>query len=627
MVDRRLVWNQVDAPDLSAASAALARANQSFTSGLDSAQGILTKYGDGQKEKGDNELLGEIAALGSESEFDAFVDGGGLKGRNISTGLRDHVLGLRAGLVDQQGVRARTDGTRANTALRVAAGDRTAAEYADGVARRDFTRGNAGNAFAAEEFARANGETVGPINESTNSNTRMMLARTMQAEAGSQGFEGMVDVGSVIRNRAASGNYGEGVEGVIMRPGQFSAWNSVTGYAGGEQGQSMDFQPSDEAMAAADAVLSGQYQDGTGGATHYFNPDVGSGTPSWAKGKDFTRRGAHVFGNADAGAVSNGNTGPIANSDTQYQTQRASPVQNYEQSLINSGLFSAAEIRERLSPIGAAADTRTAEIAKADAELLAEITAQANADALASPDSINQQELTQAVLSDNRFTATENEQRLQTLQGITSNDPTRLAPTTAGTPELDAAVANTVAETEAATRATPTARLVADIDTFQPDPAQAMIEDLNLGGDRQGAVEKEELRRMINQYADEFQVQPAVVAVAMRDAFERDPALINGENTWHGLGWDLTRNTLEKRFDKDRVSEALGGIDQAAISRHRERKSNDELTGIELSTLQTQAKNLQTRIAKTTNASERAALQASLDQLQNRVASIREQRQ
>jgi hypothetical protein len=135
-----------------------------------------------------------------------------------------------------------------------------------------------------------------------NINDRELLARTLQAEAGNQGFEGMLATGSVIMNRANSSGYGNGVRGVILKPGQFSAWNSVTGYAGGEQGQDMQgMTPSADAYRAADQLIAGDYSDPTAGATHYFNPDISQ--PSWAKGKQFHRIGDHVFGRADGKPV------------------------------------------------------------------------------------------------------------------------------------------------------------------------------------------------------------------------------------------------------------------------------------------------------------------------------------
>jgi hypothetical protein len=139
-----------------------------------------------------------------------------------------------------------------------------------------------------------------------NINDRELLARTLQAEAGNQGYGGMLAAGSVIMNRANASGYGSGLRGVILKPGQFSAWNSTTGYAGGEQGQDMaNMRASDEAYKAADALISGAYDDVTGGATHYYNPAISQ--PKWGQkaGGDWKQIGDHVFGFADAGKKPN----------------------------------------------------------------------------------------------------------------------------------------------------------------------------------------------------------------------------------------------------------------------------------------------------------------------------------
>ena len=132
-----------------------------------------------------------------------------------------------------------------------------------------------------------------------------MLARIMDAEAGQEGPLGKLAVGAVIQNRARTGGYGDGIRGVITKPGQFSAINDVTGYAGGKGANKLFWRkPSDESVRIAQAVIAGQYEDPTGGATHYFNPKAAN--PKWARGKDFRPIGNHVFGNADAGRVSGG---------------------------------------------------------------------------------------------------------------------------------------------------------------------------------------------------------------------------------------------------------------------------------------------------------------------------------
>ena len=125
---------------------------------------------------------------------------------------------------------------------------------------------------------------------------RDLLAKTLQAEAGNQGYNGMVAVGSVIMNRLAGGS---DLGKVILKPGHFSAWNSTTGYAGGEQGQDMDFTPSARAYEVADALLSGNYEDPTGGATHYYNPQISDPTWGQSGGGDWQTIGQHVFGKAN----------------------------------------------------------------------------------------------------------------------------------------------------------------------------------------------------------------------------------------------------------------------------------------------------------------------------------------
>ena len=148
---------------------------------------------------------------------------------------------------------------------------------------------------------------------------RELLARILTAEAGNQGPLGMTAAGNVIMNRAGRTGYGEGVRGVIMKPGQFSPMNSVTGYASGEQGQNIDsLRPSDTAYMVTDSLLQGTAGDITDGATHFYNPKISN--PSWAKGKEFKQIGDHVFGKADAGRGTTQNTGPMTGSNQPQRT-------------------------------------------------------------------------------------------------------------------------------------------------------------------------------------------------------------------------------------------------------------------------------------------------------------------
>ena len=132
-----------------------------------------------------------------------------------------------------------------------------------------------------------------------------ILARTIEAEARGEPFEGKIAVGAVIANRAASGSYGNNIKGVILRKGQFSPWNKYTGHAGGRQGKDMmKLRASRDSYKAANAILTGMYEDPTNGSTHYVNERVAEGQ-SWIQTMKNRKRGTvtignHLFGNADS---------------------------------------------------------------------------------------------------------------------------------------------------------------------------------------------------------------------------------------------------------------------------------------------------------------------------------------
>lgn len=130
-----------------------------------------------------------------------------------------------------------------------------------------------------------------------NASDRDILARTIMAEAGGEGELGMLAAGSVIANRTSENR---NLREVIMKPGWFSAWNGVTGYAGGEGALDMSkIEPNQVAYAVTDRILSGQYTDPTGGATHYYNPSVAD--PVWGAraGGPWKTIGNHVFGKTE----------------------------------------------------------------------------------------------------------------------------------------------------------------------------------------------------------------------------------------------------------------------------------------------------------------------------------------
>lgn len=132
---------------------------------------------------------------------------------------------------------------------------------------------------------------------------RDLMIRTVYGEAGNEPTEGQRAVASVIRNRAADGNYGgTSIPGVVLAPNQFEPWN------GGPAKQRMlALSPDDPKYKAIGDQVDAAYfgaNDPTEGATHFYSPAgqaaLGRPAPSWAKGET-TEIGGHRFYSPDDG--------------------------------------------------------------------------------------------------------------------------------------------------------------------------------------------------------------------------------------------------------------------------------------------------------------------------------------
>lgn len=520
----RLTIEQVRAPDLSGTSRILANAGQAFDKGIASAQGLLGSYQEGQQTIADNSIVNDLDRLRTEEDVDRFLNSGALDGLNLSPAMRERIAGLRGNRVGLAGDRASTNARNATTAIAQAAENRTASGFADDIARRDTLRSNAGIGTAAiiegREFgtSRQQGEFdrrgnhvfgnadagTGPVNGNTGpiqatDQTVLDLARTLQAEAGQEGLQGMLDVGAVIRNRATSGKYGNGIDGVIKKPGQFSAWNSETGYAGGEQGQNMNFTPNAEALRAAQSIISGQYNDNTGGATHYYNPDISQ--PSWG--------------------------GNIRNPAASAQ----------QESLVASGQFSAAEIEQLLSGTRAAQASGDARIAGETQTAIDERSAQAILDASNAAGNQNIQDVSTFANTQNTgLTATEQLNQQNNVVGSLSAG-TALGDALSGTgtgtsSEVKAASEGATANIDAALQRDQVVQAYQGAQTYQNggDIAEQLVVDLT----RMGAagMVPSDIRGEINSMARDLGISDAEAAYAFKLAAEDDQNFLVGADGW-----------------------------------------------------------------------------------------------
>lgn len=106
----------------------------------------------------------------------------------------------------------------------------------------------------------------------------VLLAALIQAESGTQPYEGQVAVGNVVTNRLATGKYGSSIYSVIYAKSQFGPAGS------GQVAQIAAAGPKASCLQAAQDALNGVNYIGT--ATHFRN--VRSGNPGIVIG-------AHVF--------------------------------------------------------------------------------------------------------------------------------------------------------------------------------------------------------------------------------------------------------------------------------------------------------------------------------------------
>lgn len=597
MADPRLRYTQVAAPNFNAASAALARANDSFSSGIGSAQDIIGKYTQGVTDKADNELVAELAGLKYEDDFGAFVDGGGLQGRNISAGLRDTVLGMRGTLLGNdstragtEGTRARTDATRASTSRANAAEGRIAFDFNDRVARQNALRNGAGLGVQADSIGRVAGNGEYQLGQS-GSNTGVqrqvydgLLARGLPEHV-AQGFmlnfqdESGFNIGIEEGEPNVHGTRGKGLYQLTgTRRDAFEAKYGNDYSVDNQLDFLMDELRGSES-AAAQAIFNTQNAGEAGAAivSSFLRPaeEHRARRSAAYQGQTFTRP-----------ADINETRGP------------GSALTAYQQYLIDTGLFSAQEIQGESAPIRAAQNAGQAQIDAADAALVEEIKAAATLDALQNPNNVNPSQVVTEIGQNPNLTASE---ILDTVQsgGATAASPAGqalLAPQTTIDPATQSIADLTNAAAQATIDSTGQANLVSDIPAFAEDPAGTLISQLGLGTDgenpggiagffgAESGLDPNQVRNLVSDYARKFNVTDEVAAVAMRKAFVRDPT---------------GRNTLRNRFDEETVGQIIEAeLSQGSIDAYREK--NEVATQLQAQTnnILSQIQTLQSQAAK-----------------------------
>lgn len=120
------------------------------------------------------------------------------------------------------------------------------------------------------------------------------LAKTMWGEARGEGARGMQAVGNVVMNRVNAGSwYGASIKDVVLKPYQFSAWNTNDPNRSVIENMTAQQLALNGSLAIARQVIAGTLPDITGGATHYHAKNV---NPAWSRSMNRTATiGNHIF--------------------------------------------------------------------------------------------------------------------------------------------------------------------------------------------------------------------------------------------------------------------------------------------------------------------------------------------
>lgn len=619
MADARLVWRELSQTQPNVAPL-LGQANDAFNNAADAASGILGRYEAGVKGKNDAEVRQELAAIKDEAGLDKWLAAGGLNGRPVSDDVLGLVSGGRNTIIGYTNDRSIISDRNARTGFAAdansrfnAAEGRTAAEWNDEQARQAWLRQNAAAGLAAEDFTRQYGDTIGPITEQGGA-FENYIASTIGSESGG-------NPNAQNPNSSATGlaQFTDGTwrEMMAKHPDLGLTADGRTDPAQAERALRRFTQDNMRFLQSAnipvtEGNLYAAHFLGAGGAravlTRGDNEQLTDILPSNVIEANPFLRGMSV-GRFREWSAQKGGQGQNAAGRTY-----ASPRQSYENSLVQSGLFSAADIARLNAPVDAAAATRTAELEARDAEIVTEQIAAANQALLDNPEINTPEQLRRAVMEDQNFTATENEQRYQNLRGIIADDPSRLRPAISEDPTT---VAATVGAVEAASRAldaNPQTSLFAQADRLAPDANQSAGQKLAAAvgldsgnrenptswfGNTESGFNQADLDRMVARVATRNQVSEEVAAAAMARAYEDDP-------------WG--KNTLANRFDDNKVDEIIKSIGQNDERDYKEARRNVGVLQNHLETLRTHEQLLRAQLAQYPEDSpQRAAIQAQID--------------
>lgn len=579
MADPRLQWRQLNVATPNV-SGLLSEMRGGINDAASAAEGILGRYQEGAELKAENELIKRIGGMDQDQLRTAF-ENGAFSDLNLGKrGLEylNNAMGARA---DIRSTNVSSDRTQASIGWgndansRANAGEaRTAAEYTDGVMRRNWQRENADLFIEGEENAFSRG--LAPSSLVRTESGGNFAAQNDAEGAGGTGHFGRVQFGRArFAEAQAAGAVPEGMTieqfGQNTPEARQAQIRAEEWHFGDIQNQitqrGLDRyigQTIGGVEITRDGIVAMAHLGGMGGAAQYlesggrYNPADDNGTSL----SDYARTHA---GNT---------TGPSQQGFQPYNIDRGGS--EYARAMAASGLFTGQETLGAIDPIRDAATAGQAQIDDQRTTYQNDVLAGITESVVNSPDAISGAEaenlIREMLIETGEFSQAEalaaarrGAEMIGQSEGL-SSDLTGGALDAGVAGAIEEAAANTVADATRQFQGQDQYRALNDIGRYAEDPTTNLENDLGIPTDPQtrGDYDSNNLRNYINTMADKYNVEPAVMAVAMRDAFIRDPG---DDGAWWEGDFDLTRNTIENRFDPEIIQQT---IDQLTPARRRE---------------------------------------------------------
>lgn len=620
----RLTIEQVRAPDLTGTSQILANAGQAFQTGIESAEGILGIYQEGQQKNADQDILAQVASIKSEDELAAFLASDAIAKSPLSSDMQNTILGLRDTVLSQnqqravtRGEDASTDQTRSNIRINEAGEARTSANYQDAVNVRDATRGLTGQILAAQ----AEGEQFGYSGPAPS-----FSAAIDATESG--GASDQYDTLFGHRNRQ------NGVRVSQMTLGEAKEFSDTSG----EYGQSVNAEIGRVATPMGKYQIVGTTLRGIQREldlpdTVQFNPNVqelmgtylgqkrvqnGGSAASMRDGLRAEWEGFKHKSDAELDVIISElrNTPPVSRDQIiAAGSGQAAPQGPITQNAPRSGADAA--LREALAAnpyldyqaansilasVGAAQGRGQERIAGAENARVQNIGDEAILSGILNPENTNQTDLQRDLITSGQTNGLTAAQILdQTSRGAGAADAfgNILSPGVATPFGVNSSVDQNQAQGQRAIEAMPQTRMYETADSAGSNPVASLEGITGLNSDGQGEYKTRQIQNYISKFTS-VEGQPFTegeVVAAMNEVFKLDPGDDDASSFW--VNSDITPNTLSRRFPKGELERVLkDNFSPEARNRYNGEVERIRGKDVELQTSRAELNQLQIQAAK-----------------------------